>query len=466
MANVTSGGAPVLPRWARLLDALGVGLILIGLSISATGGFREWTPLGRISITSWMRPVIIGAIVLFVRHWICRRPSIVQRIVTAVRSRRRSDESRIIWPVFLSTRLGVLVVGFLGVALIGYAPNTPPWRVYANEFLNLPARWDTGWYLGIALDGYQWEASRGSTQQNIAFFPLFPMLMRYSSLFFARQLTWVGVLISFVSFFFALRYVFRFTRAHVGEPSAAATVGLLATYPFALFYSTAYTEALFLLTSVAACYHFERDERWKAAVWGIAAGLTRPNGCLLSIVLSLLAFRKYWDTRDRRSFFLQVAVAAAPGVGMLLYSTFIYSLTGNALQWAEQNAAWGRVYRGVDALVDERIAFVQQYGLYDYASTRTLDLIYSLALIFMLVSVWPVYRRLGVPYAALILLNVLPPLVMGGLLSMGRVTAVVFPTFVWLGAAVPERHRWGWLVGFAMLQALCAIAFFTWRPVY
>ena len=86
--------------------------------------------------------------------------------------------------------------------------------------------------------------------------------------------------------------------------------------------------------------------------------------------------------------------------------------------------------------------------------------------IFMLGSVWPVYRRFGVPYVALILLNVLLPLTMGGLLSMGRVTSVIFPTFLWLGAVVPARHRTGWLVGFAMLQALCAIAFFTWRPLY
>ena len=49
---------------------------------------------------------------------------------------------------------------------------------------------------------------------------------------------------------------------------------------------------------------------------------------------------------------------------------------------------------------------------------------------------------------------------------MGRVTSVVFPTFLWLGAAVPLAHRTGWLVGFAMLQGLCAIAFFTWRPLY
>ena len=98
-----------------------------------------------------------------------------------------SEPARIVWPIFLSTRLGVLAVGFFGIALLGYAPNTPPWRVYTNDFLNLPARWDTGWYLGVAIDGYNFEHTREVRQQNIAFFPLYPMLLRYVSPFFAHQ---------------------------------------------------------------------------------------------------------------------------------------------------------------------------------------------------------------------------------------------------------------------------------------
>jgi hypothetical protein len=54
---------------------------------------------------------------------------------------------------------------------------------------------------------------------------------------------------------------------------------------------------------------------------------------------------------------------------------------------------------------------------------------------------------------------------MGGVLSMGRVTAVLFPLFILLGAAVPRAQRTGWLLAFVMAQALFAIVFFTWRPL-
>ena len=106
------------------------------------------------------------------------------------------------------------------------------------------------------------------------------------------------------------------------------------------------------------------------------------------------------------------------------------------------------------------------HGLYNYASTLSLDVLNASAVVFALASVWPVYRRLGLPYAAMILVNVLLPLTFGGVLSMGRVTSVMFPSFLWLGASIPAAQRSGWLVGLAMLQALCAIAFFTWRPLY
>ena len=163
----------------------------------------------------------------------------------------------------------------------------------------------------------------------------------------------------------------------------------------------------------------------------------------------------FYDTRGGAWGSLTLTRPLVPGPG-----------TGNPLQWAAQNAAWGRVYRSIDALVTDRIHWISESGFYDYASTQTLDMLQAMAVIFVLVSVWPVFRRLGLAYAAMILVNVLPPLAMGGLLSMGRVTAVLFPTFSWLAAAVPRTHRSAWIAAFAMMQGVCAILFFTWRPLY
>jgi Gpi18-like mannosyltransferase len=241
-------------------------------------------------------------------------------------------------------------------------------------------------------------------------------------------------------------------------------VAFIAAYPFALFYSTAYTESLFLLAAVAACYHFERDDLIAAGCWGLLAGLSRPNGCLLSVVLALIA------VKDLRSAPLsitvrRVAVAAMPGIGMLIFSAHIYLLTGNPLQWAENHAAYGRVYKGAAAIVTERIEYIRINGLYNYVTVLALDLLNLIPILFAVAAIVPIYRRLGLPYAAMIVINVVLPVLIGGVLSMGRVTATLFPLFLWLGVAIPRRQRTGWLVAFAMMQALFAIAFFTWRPL-
>ena len=476
--------AAIVPRLCRTLDYLAIALLLLSLTVLITGGFREWMPWGRVSVTSWVRPLIIALVVLGLRHWLQPRPTIVDRIRQWSQILVRHDAARDVLPLFIATRAGVFLVGFLAVAFFGYRADVPvPWRLHENEFLNLPARWDTGWYIGIAIDGYDWVRARSAIQQNIAFFPLYPMLMRYGSLLLGRELLWTGVLISWVSFLWALVYLHRFARERFGADAARAAAAFLACYPFALYFSTAYTESLFLLTVVGACYHFERHELWKAGFWGLLAGLARPNGCLLSVVLALIALRPSFEAPMTLKTLApatasalrninwarvadRMAVAALPGLGMVAYSTYIYFLTGNPLQWASQNAAWGRVYRGLDLLFAEQAQIIGDHGLYNYAATRTVDSLHLMALVFVAATLWPVGRRLGLPYAVMLAVNVVPPLLMGGLISIGRVTAVLFPAFVWLGFAIPPSHRAAWIAVFAMLQAVCAAVFFTWRPLF
>lgn len=454
-------------------------MAIIALSVIIGGGFRVTVFEVRLSVTDWWRPALWSAVAMIVRHAMVRQLPLPQRVAQAIVRWWRDPVTRTVWPIHLATRAGVLVVGFLAVVLIGFPPEaTSRWHIYQNDLLDLPARWDTGWYLSIAMEGYRFDpAARASVQQNIAFFPAYPMAVRYLSAVLGHQPLWTGVAISLVAFFLALGYFLRLARDELRDDAAAATaVMLLAAYPFAVFFSAAYTESLFLLTLVAAVYHFRHGQLWRAAAWGFACGLTRPNGAFLSVALGLMAVAPMWDAARWRpilpppagwlSIGKRLLSAAAPGFGMLAYSAFIYQLTGNPFKWTLQNVAWGRVYRSLDTLVSDRVDFVASNGVYNYVSTQAIDLFYLFGVVFMLAAVWPVYRRFGLPYAVLLLVNLLPPMAAGGMLSMGRVTAVLFPAFLWMGGAIPERHRTAWIACFACLQGFVAVMFFTWRPLY
>ncbi len=447
-------------------------MAILTISVAVAGGFRIPVFGMRLSVTDWWRPALWCTLALVARHAVIRQHPLPQRVVAAVVGWWRHPDTRVVLPIHLASRFGVLAVGFLAVILIGFPPEASSrWRIYSNDLLDLPARWDTGWYLTIANEGYLYRPDAATNyQQNIAFFPAFPMSMRYLSAVLGRQPLWTGVAISIVAFYGALVYLLRLARSELGnEEQAITAVTLMAVYPFAVFFSAAYTEGLFLLSLIGAVYHFRQNQLWRSACWGFVCGLTRPPGCFLSIVLGLMALRSSFTqgaAADRSQIARQLLAASAPGLGMLTFSAFIYRLTGNPFQWTMQNVAWGRVYKGLDEIVTDRVAFIANNGFYSYASTQTIDLFYSLAVILCLLAVWPVYRRFGVPYAVFIVLNVLPPMSAGGMLSMGRVTSVLFPVFLWLGAAVPVRHRTTWMVFFALLQGFVAVMFFTWRPLY
>ena len=123
----------------------------------------------------------------------------------------QSPDTRIVLPIHLSSRLGVILIGFLAVILIGFPPEAEKCLlIYDNDFLDLPARWHTG-----CISASPWKKSVQSNARrpsaNIAF-PAFPMSVRYLSTVLGRQPLWTGGHLD-VAFYLALVYFLRLARA-------------------------------------------------------------------------------------------------------------------------------------------------------------------------------------------------------------------------------------------------------------
>jgi hypothetical protein len=473
-----------LPPWARLVDLLCLFITGVAVVIAVSGGFRVRLGDMRIALTSPYRLFAWALALGVVRHVIVRGSPIYRDIPSRILTAWRRPETRAASVAFFGTRAAVLFVGYMSVFMVGYLGGAAPWKIDENEFINLQARWDTGWYLSVAIDGYDADPTRPAAQQNIVFFPAFPMLTRAAGRLLgggALPTLLGGTLVSFGAFLWALVYLFRFARDMLADAAQAdQAMWLVAAYPFAIFFSAVYSESVYLLAIVAACYHFRRDEYARAGAWGLLAGLDRAPGCFLSVALGLMAISPWlppWlaggpredgvraAARKRRVMSALVA-AAMPGIGMVLFSVFAWWLTGHPLAWEEGQAAWGRHYNGLGTLVAQRADFLWNAGLYAYTSGAGADLLNMLGAVFVIGAAWPVARRFGLPYAVLILINILPPLAAGGFLSAGRFSSVLFPAFVWLASVIPERHRTGWVAAFMAGQAFCAVLFYTWRPLF
>jgi hypothetical protein len=481
---------PVFPRWARAADYLTFLIVIIALVVAASGGmkirYHDW----KFTMTSPYRLIVWAAAIALVRHFFVRQQPIYRQLPADIARWYRSTPFRAAAAAFTGTRPAIFFVGYLAIFLFGYPPGAPPpgHRHDPNEVVTLPLRWDAGWYLQIAEKGYEYSHLTGATgQQSIVFFPALPLTMRVVALLLAGSDTaflFSGTLVSLAAFLGALVYLYLLARDHLDDEQSRGALWLLAAYPFAVFYGAIYTESIFLLGAAGAFYHMQRRELLRAGLWALVVGLTRPNGFLLSVPLAVLAISSWlpaWlvrashdagergaraDDMGRTSPVPALTAAAMPVVGMLMYSVFVWSLTGNPLAWMAGHLAWGRRYTGLTALIIDRYNWIAGAGLYAYVSQVPLDLLNASGVVFVLAAAWPVARRLGLAYGIFILINMLPPLAEGGMLSAGRFSSVMFPAFLWLAGAVPGRHRAGWIASFAAIQALNAALFYTWRPMF
>ena len=478
MADATPGTPPDRPAappervqgWALALDALTLALAGLAGLVFLTRGFRLQLGGWRISLTSEARLLLWAVLVAGLRHWRVRTPTLAGT-VRAMLSRAGSPPVRAAWQAALVTRTIVPVLGLLAVFAVGYPPSGPGFRLSPDELVNLPARWDAGWYLQIAAHGYRWDPHYRQ-QQNVAFFPALPLLMRAAGrLLGGDELAtlWAGVIVSNAAFLAALVYLFRLARAHgAGDDRGRLAVWLISAYPFAVFFGAVYTEGLFLLASVAAFWHAS-GRRWgRVAAWGLLAGLTRPNGAFLSVPLAYLACAHAWRARGSgdspvRQLLPALAAAAAPGVALLLFSAWMFSWSGNALAWAEVQVRWGRTVETAVESVTEPFDVASRRGLLKYVEARPGQTLDTLAAAAALLLTVPITRRLGVAYGLVMLMNLAIPLALGGTLSMARMTSTMFPLFVYLACVLPPGAWLPTALAFALGQGFMAVLFYTWR---
>jgi hypothetical protein len=444
-----------------------------------SGGFRVRLGPLRVAVTSPYSTLLWALVIAIVRHLVAPASPVYRELPARLSAWWRQPGVHTAAIVVAGTRPAILFVGYMAVLVIGYPPGPAPPMQVENELVNLQARWDANWYLGIVTEGYHFVPNQPGLQQSIAFFPAYPMLVRGVGRILGGRLTSyisAGMIVSFAAFFGALVYLYALARDLLDEDQARFALWALATYPFALFFGAIYVEPLMLLGMTAAFYHFTHAQFGRAALWGLLVGLTKTNGFLLSIPLAMLAIsgrasRARLAAQAGRAgpagnIVPAMLAAAMPGIGMLLYSAYVWQVAGDPLGWLKAHGAWGREYQGLVTLVGDRVNIIANAGVEGYVASLPLDLINALGVCFVLAAVWPVGRKLGVAYAVLILVFILPPLAAGGLVSAGRFSSVLFPAFIWLAAVVPPKHRPAWLVSFAAFQALNAAMFYTWRQLY
>lgn len=375
-------------------------------------------------------------------------------------------------------RIALAAIGWrVFTALVAFLVNTVVPMAEREQFTIFPrtnlfwdafARWDSGWFFGIARYGYEWTPGGRS---NLAYFPVYPLLMRYVALAMGGgrvRVYMAGILVSWTAFVLAMVVLYRLASLDLREDEARRAIVYAAVFPFAFFFGVVYSEATFLLFMLCAFY-FLRTKRWLAAgLAGALATATRANGMFILPSLAIVAWQQTRGNRREQWLAALSLVMAAWGIG--LYSLYVYLLTGSPVEWAGSMSRWNwhpgtamfwtPLWNVLAAVVTRPYEFLTS------SPQATVDLLNAAAATSLLVATPFIWLRFGFAYALLVFINLYVPLSSGALEGMGRYSAVLFPFSLCLARIRSPLAQSGILAGFGVLYLLCLTLFTKVYPLF
>ncbi len=327
-------------------------------------------------------------------------------------------------------------------------------------------RWDTLFYVRIAAYGY--------TQGSLTvFFPFWPLLIRGVgwplALFIPGETPYflASILLSNLFFFGSLLLLYRLTEREFGEDVARGAVWLLSFFPYTLFFSTGYTESLFLFLSLATFSFLLRGEGvnwWLASLCALLAAASRETGFVIVVPFLVFFVRRYWPfwtkMRERWRGMLNalLAIGVMP-VGVVLYMLFLALAWGSPLRFLAAAIAWDRnpTFPGGGVLMSLWYLVTLVCPLYSLPNNLQ-DLLFTLLPIVVLIWGW---RRLPLHYtlySLAMLLFSLSTMVSypNPLMSIPRYLMVIFPVFMLCGLEYKKRPLFRCVVRIAFPLLLVA----------
>ncbi|CAM5699267.1 Membrane protein OS=Streptomyces aurantiogriseus OX=66870 GN=GCM10010251_13490 PE=4 SV=1 [Streptomyces aurantiogriseus] len=203
--------------------------------------------------------------------------------------------------------VGLTVFAFLLEAAGDFRKKEPRFGGGAHWW-DVLATWDGWWYLQVAEKGYDPRPLErlDSTglftvkQNSVAFFPLYPGLIRGVSEITGLGLFGSGILVSVIASFVAAAGIYAVISLLAGARAGTIAAGLWAVVPGAGVEWAVYSESLFVAIAAWCCYCVMK-RRWVAAgLLAFVAGLNRPTSAALIGAVGLAALVTLARRESRR----------------------------------------------------------------------------------------------------------------------------------------------------------------------
>lgn len=355
--------------------------------------------------------------------------------------------------IWALSKVFILAFVLVGHTFFNYGPFL--YKFPGNNLEDVFWRWDAVWYQNVADQGYSYEPNLRD-QQNVVFFPLYPLTLRAAGSL-GVSTPEAGIALSYGLTLACTVALYAITSRRFGLLAGRWAALLWAMYPFSLFGSSGYSEPLAILLTLIYLHCFWEQNYLSAGIWGGVLSAARPQGILFAIPL----FLKGLKHRNPYAFWGTVMTS----VGLFSYMGYLWIHFDAPLAFKEAQEAW-RPHSFASwnplhwitlvASGSLRIVYYPLANRWDSFFTNfVLDPWAAWWVIAFLPTLW---KRVDKSLAVLTICSLIVPLTTGLTDSLGRFSWAMIPVFVAAGLSLSTKTlRYGILTLFSLLLAYLSV---------
>lgn len=352
--------------------------------------------------------------------------------------------------LFLFWRMGLFFLTYLASAVFPKVANTGigavgPGKTF--DFWASWAQWDGGYYLNIAQNGY-------SSPEQFAFFPLYPMFIKFLSKILFGNLLLAGLLVSNISLFIFLLLFHKLLEEIYSKKIATSTIITFLFFPTTFFLGAVYSEAIFLLLVILIFRALRKNDYKIVFLSSILLTLTRPLGFFVFFaqIYAYLAKIEFKFTKIKAN----VVYLCAPAVTFVVYCLYLKTRYGDPFKFFTAEAHWQRKFVGPISTFNSYV--VDIFTMKHRPINDFFDILFTVAFFIILIlgrrkipSSWWIFSALAI----------LIPASTGTLSSMPRYLLASFGVFVIIGIFLSQKKQFStlfWIISLTF-QLFLAIMF-------
>jgi hypothetical protein len=306
-------------------------------------------------------------------------------------------------------------------------------------------RWDSRWFLRAATEGwplhfpYRNGHVDGST---IAFFPLFPLSIRWLSHLTGMPVLAAGVVITSITGLTATVAVWLLVRHYADQRTSDRATFLVFLFPGSFVLTMIYSEGL-VVTCLAFGLLALLQRRWVlAGLLGLLATATSPIAVAFEVSCLWCAYRAVTTERNWRS---MAAPILAP-LGFVAYQLWLWGHTGDLLAWRITERGGWNSYPSLVYPLHTVVAVLRD----PIATNKTDDLLFVGIVVTMFAAVIAIRTRLPVPLTLYGISAAVLALVAAPVELRPRFIFLAFPLIIAVGS---------WLRGrsYTVVAVACAV---------